>query len=564
MRLLQRYAKVTTRFGGGFVQSINGCRGRTAAEPRRLVLLRQRRRGAPRARRRCACTRATGSGGTATTGATRCDVPAVVGSFPEPFLHGFDGKRLPVRIECSPPDAPGATRSSDAARRGRRRRRARRPARRASPRRRCAILVGLWPAIRDDPRPSRSSRGPQPAASTRAWPRDGRRSRSSTRRATRADARRRAPASSPPRALEHGQPIWVVTGTDAGGARGRRRGADETGVLHNRFALVTDQGRPLSAPGRAEPCTAAVRARCTRPRAAAGALYCIAARARAASPEPAVTLRARSRRWRSPPRCGVGPRGRGRRAAQRAVRARHGARSTRWSCADGLTVFARLGDVPVFGQLDITLEAPSYGGVARRCARSRDRLRRALRAAVDPDDLLRAFRRLSFRSALTRDARDAAGPGARPRRAPPGRRAALPAAAAALARARRRARASPPARWTARSTSRRRWRCAATAARGRPPRTPAPVVAPRPRASPRAAALVALGGRRRSPAGGVRRLPALHAAGAAASRAAAAVLAVCACAVRGPPGDRAVTPCSRSTASPTRIRARAAALAASP
>jgi hypothetical protein len=28
-------------------------------------------------------------------------VPAVVGSFPEPFLHGSEGKRFPVRIDCA-------------------------------------------------------------------------------------------------------------------------------------------------------------------------------------------------------------------------------------------------------------------------------------------------------------------------------------------------------------------------------------------------------------------------------------------------------------------------------
>src|SRR5664280_2366196 len=28
------------------------------------------------------------------------EVPAVVGSFPEPFLNGLGGKRLPVRLEC--------------------------------------------------------------------------------------------------------------------------------------------------------------------------------------------------------------------------------------------------------------------------------------------------------------------------------------------------------------------------------------------------------------------------------------------------------------------------------
>ena len=30
-------------------------------------------------------------------------IPAVVGSFPEPFLNGIEGKRLPVRVECAEP-----------------------------------------------------------------------------------------------------------------------------------------------------------------------------------------------------------------------------------------------------------------------------------------------------------------------------------------------------------------------------------------------------------------------------------------------------------------------------
>jgi hypothetical protein len=32
------------------------------------------------------------------------DIPAVVGAFPEPFLNGIDGARLPVRIECASVD----------------------------------------------------------------------------------------------------------------------------------------------------------------------------------------------------------------------------------------------------------------------------------------------------------------------------------------------------------------------------------------------------------------------------------------------------------------------------
>ena len=37
-------------------------------------------------------------------------VPAIVGAFPEPFLHGLEGKRRPVRVECADADsAPAAT-----------------------------------------------------------------------------------------------------------------------------------------------------------------------------------------------------------------------------------------------------------------------------------------------------------------------------------------------------------------------------------------------------------------------------------------------------------------------
>jgi energy-coupling factor transport system permease protein len=68
---------------------------------------------------------------------------------------------------------------------------------------------------------------------------------------------------------------------------------------------------------------------------------------------------------------------------------------------DGLTVLARLGEVPPFGQLDITAEALGYGLVLGArvlvvvlcCA--------LFTAAVDPDAVLRLFRRVSFRSALT-------------------------------------------------------------------------------------------------------------------------------------------------------------------
>jgi len=68
---------------------------------------------------------------------------------------------------------------------------------------------------------------------------------------------------------------------------------------------------------------------------------------------------------------------------------------------EGLTVVWRFGEVPPFGQIDVTLEALVYGlllgarvvAVALCCA--------LFVAAVDPDETLRLFRRVSFRSALT-------------------------------------------------------------------------------------------------------------------------------------------------------------------
>jgi energy-coupling factor transport system permease protein len=108
---------------------------------------------------------------------------------------------------------------------------------------------------------------------------------------------------------------------------------------------------------------------------------------------------------------------------------------------DGLTVIARLGRLPPLGEVDVTLEATVYGGILGLRALIVIACFALHSAAVDPDELLRAFRRLSFRSALTaalatrmvpvlaRDARrmrDA-------QRCRPGRPASRPAIARAVA-----------------------------------------------------------------------------------------------------------------------------------
>jgi energy-coupling factor transport system permease protein len=68
---------------------------------------------------------------------------------------------------------------------------------------------------------------------------------------------------------------------------------------------------------------------------------------------------------------------------------------------EGLTVIARLGHLPPLGELDVTLEATTYGGILGLRALIVIACFALHSAAVDPDELLRAFRRLSFRSALT-------------------------------------------------------------------------------------------------------------------------------------------------------------------
>jgi hypothetical protein len=99
MRMLERSFRVQTRYGGGFVESIDGLAGDSSQHDWFYFV-----------------NGIEASKGAATTAVHRGDriwwdlhdwsvtesVPAVVGSFPEPFLHGIGGKRLPTALECAP------------------------------------------------------------------------------------------------------------------------------------------------------------------------------------------------------------------------------------------------------------------------------------------------------------------------------------------------------------------------------------------------------------------------------------------------------------------------------
>lgn len=109
MRTLERHFRVQTRYGGGFVEAIDGISGTSSRLDWFYYV-----NGVQAAK------------GAAVTAVHHGDriwwdlhdwtatqtIPAVVGSFPEPFLHGVGGRRLPTAIECASDVGPACKRVS--------------------------------------------------------------------------------------------------------------------------------------------------------------------------------------------------------------------------------------------------------------------------------------------------------------------------------------------------------------------------------------------------------------------------------------------------------------------
>jgi Domain of unknown function (DUF4430) len=100
MRVLDRNADVSTRYGGGFIQSIDGLAGSQSGGRRSDWFFYVNGIESP-----IGSAQYDPSGGDRIwwdyrdwTAAMR--VPAVVGSWPEPFLHGFQGQHWSVHLDC--------------------------------------------------------------------------------------------------------------------------------------------------------------------------------------------------------------------------------------------------------------------------------------------------------------------------------------------------------------------------------------------------------------------------------------------------------------------------------
>jgi hypothetical protein len=244
MRMLERSFRVQTRYGGGFVQAIDGLSG-----------------GAGRHDWFYYVNGIEAPQGAAATAVQRGDriwwdlhdwtatqsVQAVVGSFPEPFVHGSGGKRLPTTLECAPDvriacdraaaalkavDVPVASQllgtgsGSDS----------------------LTVVVGTWNDLRGELAAGLVARGPSASG---VYARFGGSGGSSLQLLD--------PAGHVARTLGSGAgliaatadrtstPVWLITGTDPAGVSTAAR-AMTPARLHDRFALAVEASSDLPVP----------------------------------------------------------------------------------------------------------------------------------------------------------------------------------------------------------------------------------------------------------------------------------------------------------------------------
>jgi Domain of unknown function (DUF4430) len=238
MRALQRNVKdVKTRFGGGFVQEIDGVAGghRDGRPVDWFIYVNgiQTDKGA--------------TGIDVHAGdrmwwdhhdwSATPDIPAVVGSFPEPFLHGSGGRRLPVRVECSAPQSPSCDTVADKLTKlgivAGRSNLSRTPADET-----LRVLVGPWKRLRGrDVEADSIDDGPRASGVFARFEASGDRLVVLDERGRAARTLGAGTGLVAATKAEDRSPVWYVTGTDDAGVTSAARAFDES-ALSDRFALA--------------------------------------------------------------------------------------------------------------------------------------------------------------------------------------------------------------------------------------------------------------------------------------------------------------------------------------
>ena len=247
LRMLDREADITTRYGGGFIQSIDGLEGRQAGSRSFDWFFYVN-----------GIESSLGAADVRVYGGDRIwwdyrdwgaamRVPAVVGSWPEPFAHGLEGKRFPVRIDCLGADescaavgdrleAEGVPASigTEAAR---------------SEGQLLRVVVGTWDEVSADSAASLIDAGPATSGVFADFEPAGDGQQLVALDSAGSEATRAGAGAGLVAAVREGeeQPTWVVTGTDQAGVDAAVELLDAES-LRDRYAVASADGEELALP----------------------------------------------------------------------------------------------------------------------------------------------------------------------------------------------------------------------------------------------------------------------------------------------------------------------------
>ena len=248
LRILDREAEIETRYGGGFVQSIEGVSGESRGGRRFDWFYYVNGVEAP-----------IGSAERSVAGGDRVwwdhrdwtnamRVPAVIGSWPEPFLQASaTDDRLPVRVECAGARADCGTAADRLSDEGVSVSEVRfgRPATGEALR----VLVGPWRAVRSDPGAAQIDRGPATSGVFARFDGNGDALELVALDVAAEPAARLGAGAGLVAAVRDGErpPTWVVSGVDDAGVRAAVD-ALETALLRDRYAVVVGAGSDATLP----------------------------------------------------------------------------------------------------------------------------------------------------------------------------------------------------------------------------------------------------------------------------------------------------------------------------
>jgi hypothetical protein len=247
MRLLDRSAEISTRYGGGFVRSIDGV-SETVRDGRRYDWFFYVN----------GVESPVGAADYALHGGDSVwwdyrdwsaaeRAPAVVGSWPQPFRDGYEGERRPVAVECLGGGAAcgevrARLRAAGAALVG------------GAPADALRVLVGPWREVREDRAAAQIEEGPQASGVFADLAPAGGGYRLEGLDEGGEEARRFGPSAGLVAATRRYEapPVWVVTGSTQAGVGAAARLLDPAD-LRDHYAVAVEGGRETPLPIGAAP-----------------------------------------------------------------------------------------------------------------------------------------------------------------------------------------------------------------------------------------------------------------------------------------------------------------------